>query len=140
MDGGRRRRPREGDLARAKGTLTTKHIDGRDYYYLQWRDGDTIHSQYVAPVSPASNRWRKVYFSFKSCGHEFDGHQQTAYFNLLGFVWNVMDVRQVGRNSPMTYRSRSGRLTSRTSKSGECERRVRLYQSFLQQLCFNSGI
>jgi hypothetical protein len=36
-----------------KGTLTTKTIDGRDYYYLQWRDGDTVRSQYVGPVDPA---------------------------------------------------------------------------------------
>lgn len=36
-----------------KGTLTTKTIDGRDYYYLQWREGDTVTSQYVGPVDPA---------------------------------------------------------------------------------------
>lgn len=36
-----------------KGTLTTKHIDDRDYYYLQWREGEKIKSQYVAPVAPA---------------------------------------------------------------------------------------
>ena len=42
------------DIPRGKGTLTTKTIDGRDYYYLQWREGDTVTSQYVAPVSPAS--------------------------------------------------------------------------------------
>lgn len=38
---------------RGRPTLTTKEIDDRDYYYLQWRDGDTIKSQYVAPVDPA---------------------------------------------------------------------------------------
>lgn len=43
------------DLGSGTGTLTTKHIDGRDYYYLQWRDDETIRSQYVAPVTPASN-------------------------------------------------------------------------------------
>ncbi|WP_336330923.1 hypothetical protein [Haloarcula sp. CGMCC 1.2071] len=36
-----------------KGTLTTKTIDSRDYYYLQWRDGDSVRSQYVGPVNPA---------------------------------------------------------------------------------------
>lgn len=36
-----------------KATLTTKRIDGRDYYYYQWREGDSIISEYVAPVSPA---------------------------------------------------------------------------------------
>lgn len=43
------------DLGGKKGTLTTKHIDGRDYFYLQWREGDTIKSQYVAPVTPADS-------------------------------------------------------------------------------------
>lgn len=41
------------EISRTTGTLTTKTIDGRDYYYLQWRDGDTITSQYVGPVDPA---------------------------------------------------------------------------------------
>jgi hypothetical protein len=41
------------EIPRSKGTLTTKTIDGRDYYYLQWREGDTITSQYVAPVNPS---------------------------------------------------------------------------------------
>lgn len=36
-----------------KGTLTTKNINGHDYYYLQWREGETVKSQYVAPVDPA---------------------------------------------------------------------------------------
>ncbi|MBX0288300.1 hypothetical protein EGH22_18370 [Halomicroarcula sp. F28] len=40
-------------IAASKGTLTTKTINGRDYYYLQWRDGDKVRSQYVAPVDPA---------------------------------------------------------------------------------------
>jgi hypothetical protein len=31
-----------------------KTIDGREYYYLQWRQGDRVKNQYVAPVSPAS--------------------------------------------------------------------------------------
>lgn len=43
----------EADIPRSKGTLTTKTIDGRDYYYLQWREGDSVKSQYVAPVSPS---------------------------------------------------------------------------------------
>jgi hypothetical protein len=33
-------------------TLTTKEIDGTGYYYLQWRNGDRVESQYVAPVEP----------------------------------------------------------------------------------------
>lgn len=33
-------------------TLTVKTIDGRGYYYWQWRDGDTVKSKYAAPVSP----------------------------------------------------------------------------------------
>jgi len=41
------------DIPESKGTLTTKTIDGRDYYYLQWREGDKVKSQYVAPVVPA---------------------------------------------------------------------------------------
>jgi hypothetical protein len=41
------------DIPNSKGTLTTKTIDGRDYYYLQWREGDQVKSQYVAPVVPA---------------------------------------------------------------------------------------
>jgi len=45
----------EADLPAGKGTLTTKTIDGRDYYYLQWRAGSKIESQYVAPVSPADS-------------------------------------------------------------------------------------
>lgn len=43
------------DLSARKGTLTVKQIDGRGYYYLQWREGSTIKSQYVAPVSPADS-------------------------------------------------------------------------------------
>jgi hypothetical protein len=43
------------DLAAGKGTLTVKTIDGRDYYYLQWREGSTVTSQYVAPVTPAGD-------------------------------------------------------------------------------------
>lgn len=43
----------DADIPRSKGSLVTKTIDGRDYYYLQWREGDTVTSQYVAPASPA---------------------------------------------------------------------------------------
>ena len=42
-----------GDIPASKGTLTTKKIDGRNYYYLQWREGGNIRSQYVAPTSPS---------------------------------------------------------------------------------------
>lgn len=43
----------DAEMPRSKGSLVTKTIDGRDYYYLQWREGDTVTSQYVAPVSLA---------------------------------------------------------------------------------------
>ena len=36
-------------------TLTTKRIDGRDYYYYQWREGSKIKSEYLAPVNPAGS-------------------------------------------------------------------------------------
>ena len=45
----------EAEIPASKGTLTTKTIDGRDYYYLQWREGSKIRSQYVAPVTPADD-------------------------------------------------------------------------------------
>lgn len=35
------------------GTITTKTIDDREYYYLQWRDGQSVKSQYIGPVEPA---------------------------------------------------------------------------------------
>ncbi|MFD1588484.1 hypothetical protein ACFR9U_16010 [Halorientalis brevis] len=41
------------DIEGSKGTLTTKQIDGRGYYYLQWREGGKIKSQYVAPETPS---------------------------------------------------------------------------------------
>ncbi|MBX0324286.1 hypothetical protein EGH21_14745 [Halomicroarcula sp. F13] len=40
-------------IGRSKGTITTKTIDEREYYYLQWRDGDAVKSQYIGPVNPA---------------------------------------------------------------------------------------
>lgn len=42
------------EIPRSKGTLTTKTIDDREYYYLQWREGEKVKSQYVAPVTPKS--------------------------------------------------------------------------------------
>jgi len=39
---------------RAKGSLTTKTINNNDYYYLQWRSGEKVKSQYVAPVNPSN--------------------------------------------------------------------------------------
>ncbi|EMA18794.1 hypothetical protein C442_14170 [Haloarcula amylolytica JCM 13557] len=30
-----------------------KTIDDREYYYLQWREGEQVKSQYVAPVGPS---------------------------------------------------------------------------------------
>jgi hypothetical protein len=34
-------------------SLSRKEIDGREYYYLQWRNEDSVETQYVAPVEPA---------------------------------------------------------------------------------------
>jgi len=42
----------QADLPPTKGTITTKTISGNDYYYLQWRAGDKIKSQYICPVDP----------------------------------------------------------------------------------------
>lgn len=41
------------DIRQSRATLTTKTTDSRDYYYLQWREGDSVTSQYVPPVTPA---------------------------------------------------------------------------------------
>ncbi|WP_227015829.1 hypothetical protein [Haloarcula sp. JP-L23] len=41
------------DIAPSKGTLTTKTIDEREYCYMQWREGESVKSQYVSPVEPA---------------------------------------------------------------------------------------
>lgn len=40
--------PRNGAPERA--TLTTKPIDGREYYYWQWREDSEVKSAYIAPV------------------------------------------------------------------------------------------
>ncbi|PHQ45139.1 hypothetical protein DJ68_14675 [Halorubrum sp. C3] len=40
------------DVDRSKASLTTKSISENEYYYLQWREGDSVVSQYVAPVNP----------------------------------------------------------------------------------------
>lgn len=37
-----------------KGYRTKKRIDGRDYWYLQWREGEHVRSKYIAPVNPAN--------------------------------------------------------------------------------------
>jgi len=34
----------------AKATITIKEINGNRYYYWQWRDGETVRSQYKGPV------------------------------------------------------------------------------------------
>jgi hypothetical protein len=34
-------------------TLSRKEIDGREYFYLQWRHEDEVQTQYVGPVEPA---------------------------------------------------------------------------------------
>lgn len=36
-----------------KACVTKKDINGREYYYYQWRDGDSIKSEYIAPVNPS---------------------------------------------------------------------------------------
>lgn len=33
-------------------TLTTKTINGNQYYYWQWREGEKIKSEYIRPVDP----------------------------------------------------------------------------------------
>jgi hypothetical protein len=33
-------------------SIVTKTINGDDYYYWQWREGETITSTYKAPVNP----------------------------------------------------------------------------------------
>jgi ABC-type Zn2+ transport system substrate-binding protein/surface adhesin len=34
----------------SKATLTKKKINGNEYWYWQWRDGEKIRSQYKGPV------------------------------------------------------------------------------------------
>ncbi|MDT3437309.1 hypothetical protein [Haloarcula sp. 1CSR25-25] len=43
----------QAEIPRSKGTVTVKNIDDREYYYLQWREGKQVKSQYVGPVKPA---------------------------------------------------------------------------------------
>lgn len=43
----------EVDISPGKGTIVTKTIDGRGYFYLQWWDGEGTKRQYVAPVVPS---------------------------------------------------------------------------------------
>jgi hypothetical protein len=38
------------DDAPTRATLTTKEINGNQYYYWQWREGDKIKSEYIQPV------------------------------------------------------------------------------------------
>jgi hypothetical protein len=40
------------DEPRGRPALSRKEIDGRVYYYLQWRQDEEIHTQYIAPVEP----------------------------------------------------------------------------------------
>ena len=35
-----------------KASIVTKTINDNQYYYFQWREGDTIKSEYITPVSP----------------------------------------------------------------------------------------
>jgi hypothetical protein len=36
-----------------KATVTVKNIDGNDYFYHQWREGNSVKSEYIAPVNPS---------------------------------------------------------------------------------------
>jgi len=36
----------------SKATITIKEINDNRYYYWQWRDGESIRSQYKGPVNP----------------------------------------------------------------------------------------
>ncbi len=38
--------------APARATLTTKEINGNQYYYWQWSEGENTRSEYIAPVNP----------------------------------------------------------------------------------------
>lgn len=38
--------------APARATLTTKEINGNQYYYWQWSEGEKTRSEYIAPVNP----------------------------------------------------------------------------------------
>jgi len=38
--------------APSNATLVTKNIDDRDYFYWNWREDNTVKSEYIAPVSP----------------------------------------------------------------------------------------
>jgi hypothetical protein len=42
----------ERNKAPSGATLTTKEINGNQYYYWQWRDGEKIKSEYIRPVDP----------------------------------------------------------------------------------------
>lgn len=41
----------EAGITPTKGTITTKTINGNNYYYLQWREEEQVKSQYIAPVN-----------------------------------------------------------------------------------------
>lgn len=36
----------------SKATITIKEINDNQYYYWQWREGDTVTSKYKGPVGP----------------------------------------------------------------------------------------
>lgn len=36
----------------SKASKTQKTINGNDYWYWQWRDGEQIKSEYIGPVNP----------------------------------------------------------------------------------------
>lgn len=39
-------------ISDTSGCVTSSTINDNDNYYLQWREGDAIRSESVAPVSP----------------------------------------------------------------------------------------
>lgn len=41
------------DIPESRGELTTKTIDGLEYYFLRWNEDGTVISQPVGPVNPA---------------------------------------------------------------------------------------
>jgi hypothetical protein len=44
---------REAGIPKSEGTITTKTIDGLEYYCLQWQEDNTTTRQYIGPVDPS---------------------------------------------------------------------------------------
>lgn len=41
------------EIEAGKGSVHINTINGNDYYYLKWREGDKVLSQYISPVNPS---------------------------------------------------------------------------------------